>query len=332
MPLPHILYPALKLILVNRLQKILYCSENSHPTAKFTNLTDSSDVLSEHSPSQNSPSQPDRLNPNQISLHRVQKNSQICYVSAIALQLARSKQEPAPQLAVEIADILNRDSVLPDATIYPLSLDRIWQNFTVQPIASGWLHLKLNGMGLQEWLNTLIDQLPALMLREPGNSAGTTLDPAIGADFTHSFAVLSTHARCCSLLRSGMQAQLLQLEQPDPNSAAWSLSSSDALTWLDADRHFRCTHLTERHLIAQIVDILDELGCRPTVPPQRLWQLSHRLSQNFQAFHAHCRIFGAIQTDDRALAQARLGLVLITQALLGWMLQNWLHVSPPIEL
>ena len=280
------------------------------------------------------------------SLRRVtQPNGQIEYISAVAFRLSRSSQKPTLELALEIAHSLSRGTISLDDTPYPLCFDRVWQNFTVHVRPPGWIHLKLHDRGLQEWLNCLCVQLPTLAEPKPQhNRAGFNLSELSSPEditdrcTTECFTILHTHARCCSLLRLGMQERLIQLEQPDPSLPAWRLSHSSAIAWLNADCRFRCTHPTEQQLIAQIVDVLDVLGTDllGNAPQQlvceKLWQLSHCLSQDFQAFHAHCRIFGAIKTSDRALSQTRLGMVFLTQALLHWILRDWLHISPPLEL
>lgn len=338
MPLSHILSLALKSILVNRLQKILSYSEK---VCQFIELAGFAGLT-------NDTSRPDRLSLSEIPLRRVQSDNQIGYTSAIAFRLARSGhqignksgQPLTMELALEIASVLNRDIVSTDVTTHPLPLDRVWQNFMVQPIAPGWIHLNLSEIGLQEWLTVLSDRLPTLPQNNQHNQrhlADSSPPRPAALDDTicpaTRFSVLYAHARCCNLLRLGMQEQLIQLDPPAPPSAIWRLTHPESIAWLDANRQFRCTHVAEWQLIAQIVDILDELDCTPdALSPARLWQLAHRLSQDFQTFDANCRLFGAIKTDDRALAQARFALVLITQALLRWILQGWLHISPPIAL
>lgn len=341
MSLSHILSLALKSILVNRLQKILSGSEKVCQLVELAGFASSTD----------STSCSDRLSLSKIPLRRGQSDSQIWYASAIAFRLTRSEPETGQQLtmelALEITDALNQSTTPTDATTHPLPLDRVWQNFGVQLIEPGWIHFNLSEIGLQEWLTVLSDRLPTLTQNSlyqnslyqnnqyhladfsPPNP-GTMYDASCSA--TH-FSVLYTHARCCTLLRLGMQEQLIQLEQSPLPSAIWILTDPESIAWLNADQQLRCTYIAERRLIAQIVDILDELDCPPeSLSAARLWQLAHRLSQDFQTFHANCRLFGAIKTDDLALAQARFGLVLITQALLHWILQGWLHISPPIAL
>ena len=317
MPPPCILYLALKSILVSRLQKILCCPEILWQSVELPGST----YVSNHT----SPCTP--LEPNQIIVNRIQKDTQLQYASAVALKFMSVGYQSATELAVEITDTLNRDIVSTAISTSRLPLDRVWQKFTVHTDSSGWIYLKLCAIGLHEWLNLLTYQLPNTI-----KNSQNFPKVSINWELNNIFPVLYTHARCCSLLRLGAQKQIIQLNQPDPDLAGWKITAPEVIDWLNIDRQFRCTHPAEHRLIGQIIDIFDELACTPTLTPQRLWKLTQDLSQVFQAFYASCQIFGAIGTDDRALAQARLGLVFITQALLNWILRDWLDISPPTEL
>ena len=49
-------------------------------------------------------------------------------------------------------------------------------------------------------------------------------------------------------------------------------------------------------------------------------------------FDRSCRIWGEVNRQTPELAQARLGLIALTQFLLGWLLQEQMGVSAPVEL
>lgn len=347
MPSNHILYPALKLILVNRLQKALYYSQNVWQPVELTSLVPTSHTTSLSTCLHNlsNPSSLSHSSPNssEIPVNRVKRDDQVWYISPIALKLTltnarfthhqQSSRQKTIDLAEKIADLLNRDTIAAAIATDLPPLDRIGQNFVAETDPSGWIHFNLRAAGLHEWLKVLCDRLPTFVLQNHelpivGWSKGIP-------DRYHqtSFAVLHTYARCCSLLRLGLQEQIVQLDLLNPELAVWILKNPGTIAWLNADRQLYCTHPTEQFLIAQIINVLDELGCNTTsLASQRLWKFAQQLSQSFQQFDAGCRIFGATQTTDRALAQARLGLVLITQALLNWILRSRLYLSPPIAL
>ena len=64
---------------------------------------------------------------------------------------------------------------------------------------------------------------------------------------------------------------------------------------------------------------------------QRSLKVALSLSESFEEFSKHCRIYGEVKKTPQ-LAQARLGLVAVTQKLLRSLLQDDLGVSAPVEL
>jgi len=346
MPPNHILYPALRLILVNRLQKAVDCLEVDclgtvrqpveltssvfTPDATFA-LGDRPSLLNLSLPSHSSPDL------EKIPVSRVKRADQVWYVSPIALKLTLSNSQYSKQQTVNLAEklayLLNRDIITATTTTDLLPLDRIGQHFVAQIDQSGWIHFKLETVGLQEWLKVLCDRLPTFVLQKQDLPITALLPPSPDPHHQVSFAVLHAHARCCSLLRLGMQEQIVQLDPLNSKLAVWKIKNPDPIAWLNANGQLYCIHPAEQHLIAQIVNTLDELICNTSsFSTQQIWKLAQQLSQAFQQFDAECRIFGATKTDDRPLSQARLGLILITQALLNWMLRSGLRLSPPIAL
>jgi hypothetical protein len=326
MPLSNIVYPAFKSILVNRLQKILHDYKNlglSVTTSMFSNRS--------------RPCLQERGSADEIPLNRVQRDDQLWYVSAIALKLATVTQDSATAIATQLVDDLIQDTALTKVNPSPLSLDSVWGQATMQLTPPGWMHFKFSDKGLALWLQLLSEwlltsgNLTSSDRVEMQNRVGQpTPQGSSPRNCISSFEVLYTHARCCDLLRLGEQAGILRLYADPAQVASWQIVDPSPIPWW-ADDLWRCAQLPERRLIMQMVDVLDELSMGPAPSIDRIWGLAQRLSQAFQRFYAQCSIFALAQTD-RPLAQARLGLVLLTQALLRWLLQDWLHLKPPIEL
>jgi hypothetical protein len=159
------------------------------------------------------------------------------------------------------------------------------------------------------------------------------------ANKAHSlFGVQYAHARCCSLLRLAHRQSLINLSDLDSITPNWEWEwvEPNPIPWLYGDPQMECEpirlrleHPAERELIAHFLD-----GIEPLTPPTpaRAIELAKALSYGFEKFYSVCRIWGEVKTETPQLAQARLGLVAITQKLLRSLLQDQLNVTAPIEL
>jgi hypothetical protein len=328
MPLSNIVSPAFKSILVNRLQKIL------HDYKKL----DSSVSTSTSVVRSNASLQIGAVG--EIPLNRIQQNHQICYVSAIAFRLTNLTQESVTAIATQLVDRLTQSThpaQLTHANAPVSLLESVWCDAIVQLTLPGWIHFKFSDRGLAAWLQMLSEWLLQTSAQRDQTHqaiAQSNVEQPIRQgceprNSTSSFEVLYTHARCCDLLRLGNHTEILRLSSL-AHGAVWQMVDPDPIPW-SVDGQFCCRHPAERRLIAQMVDIVDELSSHPAPSSDRIWRLAQHLSQVFQTFYAQCSIVAVAKTD-RPLAQARLGLVLLTQALLRWLLEDWLHLKAPIEL
>jgi arginyl-tRNA synthetase len=66
--------------------------------------------------------------------------------------------------------------------------------------------------------------------------------------------------------------------------------------------------------------------------PVNYFKLANTLSEAFQIFYSQCRIWGEVKIEQPKLAQARVGLILATQSLLRFILENFLNAIAPLEL
>jgi Arginyl tRNA synthetase N terminal domain/DALR anticodon binding domain len=116
----------------------------------------------------------------------------------------------------------------------------------------------------------------------------------------------------------------------------WSLIAPNPIPWLDEDGRLRLVHPAEYNLISQLLAVLDSLA--PVIEqyndekPVNHFKLANSLSEAFQTFYSLCRIWGEVKIETPKLAQARLGLVLATQSLLRFILEELLNVVAPLEL
>jgi hypothetical protein len=245
----------------------------------------------------------------------------ITYQSAIAYRLAVQLKQSAITIATQLLPHIQSEST--EFFLFPDRLNpKLRQpDFTLQVKASGMILLELTDVGLAHWLHQMTQISPV----------DTDTQPA--PDFPNSlFAVQYSHARCCSLLQRANQEGLMTLMslQSDTIPSLGRLSDPTPLPWLTESQQLQCCHPAEQALIAQLITTIDYFY---TTAPSPQWpQLAHDLSQAFQQFYSQCQIWGTVKQQTPQLAQARLGLVWITQWLLQFILQEQLNVIAPLEL
>ncbi|MEG3844391.1 hypothetical protein [Microcoleus sp. herbarium14] len=268
----------------------------------------------------------------QIPLNRGKDSARVLYVSAIALKLAKTWQQTPQAIAAQLAE-----------TLEPLCSP----NFAVKVAPAGIIELELTDAGLAFWLQRLAQtKLPV--------PESQILSPVVCAD--RLFPIQYSHARCCSLLRMAHRDRLISIAQPDVATAPqiWSLTAPNPIPWLDKGDRLRLVHPAERSLISQLITVLDNLApifgnctqnnivgtrhCRLLHPDGatgidiNYLKLADNLSAAFQTFYSQCRIWGEVKIETPKLAQARLGLVLATQSLLRFILEELLSAVAPLEL
>ncbi|MGF1935914.1 MAG: DALR anticodon-binding domain-containing protein [Nostoc sp. ChiQUE02] len=148
------------------------------------------------------------------------------------------------------------------------------------------------------------------------------------------FTVQYTHARCCSLVLLAHREGLIKLKEPVPNTspAFWDVISPNPLPWLNCDGTLRLNHPDERRLISELIQVVDNIEC-PDIGGSVKWEkVALNLSQAFEKFWSNCRIWGEVKITSPELAQARLGLLMATQSVLRFVLEENLGVFAPLEL
>jgi len=258
----------------------------------------------------------------QIPLNRAKNSTRVLYVSAIALKLAeydikeyqRVWQQTPQAIATRLVE-----------TLQPLCSG----DFTIAVAPSGIIQFELTDLALAVWLQRLAQT--ALPLPE-----SQILSPVVPVD--RLFPIQYSHARCCSLLRMAHRDRIIAIVEFDraPTPQIWSLSAPTPIPWLDEDGRLRLVHPAEYNLISQLLAVLDSLA--PIIEqyndekPVNYLKLANSLSAAFQTFYSQCRIWGEVKIETPKLAQARLGLVLATQSLLRFILEDLLNAVAPLEL
>ena len=275
--------------------------------------------------------------PPEIPLNRLKVAMPIRYVSAIAFRLAQRPEigkaplEIAHAIAEQLDHLISAAQTSENSEAPDQTCRQIWQNFAVQTAEPGWIYLQLSDRGVAIWLQSLIStQMPLSDSTSLSSSTALSLDPSKQAvinsvlnirNSTRIFPLLHTHARCCSLLRLANQTGIIHLDRLDA-------TGSLIFPWLNPESaQLCCQHLAEQQLISQLVNTLDQLSPLK----QRDRKLAEALSQDFQSFHAACRIWGEVERTDLPLAQTRLGLIWIVQTVMRSLLAE-LGIDAPIEL
>jgi arginyl-tRNA synthetase len=272
------------------------------------------------------------------------------YRSAIALKLASLWQLNSLDIANQLVASLPTSS---QDTASQSGLD-----FGVEVVPPGWINFRLSDPGLATWLQHMI-QIPASKGEgelgrggaeeedmgtrgrgDAGNRSGilfvSSSSLSFPKDAPNLFPLQYAHARCCSILRLAHWQSLIKLQDLDFKTLSWQLVEPKPIPWLEDDQGthigqgvLRLVHPTERRLIAQLLDLQAAISDSEHLS---LIKLGNSLSKAFEQFYSSCRIFGEVKTQNPTLAQARLGLVAITQAMLRSLLEDQLGVSAPVEL
>ena len=256
--------------------------------------------------------------PEMIPLYRLPDDTVVLYRSAIALKLAPLWQLPVLDIAHQL--------VASFLTINQDTTGQICLDFSIEVLSSGWIEFQLSDWGLATWLQHSTHAFH----HDAPQPWGECVSP------DKIFPVQYAHARCCSLLRLAHTQGLIKLRDLDFNTVSWQLVEPNPIPWLNDDQGadtgqllLRLVHPAEQRLIAQILDVQDVMNDQAQLSGVKL---ATALSIVFERFYSSCRIWGEVKSQTPKLAQARLGLVVLTQALLRSLLQDYLGVPAPVEL
>ncbi|MBC6431604.1 glutamate acetyltransferase [Nostoc sp. HG1] len=257
-----------------------------------------------------------------IPLYKGRDNNRILYTSNVSLGLSKSQNRKAMELASAIASDLS--GICGDV-------------FSIQIVPPGWIHFELTNSTLATWLQSLV--VGSLGGQGAGEDEGDEANnqcqcPNAQCPMPNLFAVQYVHARCCSLVLLAHREGLIKLREPVPNNspAFWSVISPNPLPWLNCDGTLRLNHPDERRLIGELIQVIDNIECHDVKGSVKWEKVALSLSQAFEKFWSNCRIWGEVKTTSPELAQARLGLLMATQSVLRFVLEENLGVFAPLEL
>ncbi|NEQ19023.1 MAG: glutamate acetyltransferase, partial [Microcoleus sp. SIO2G3] len=270
-----------------------------------------------------------------IPLSQGRDEIKIIYISGIALQLSKSEKFPAMEIANGIVSHISANHD---------------QDFKIQVVSPGWIHLEVTHPLLATWLQNLAlgtgGQINSKLKLSPSSPSSPSLRHSVTPSLPHSltpssslFTAQYAHARCCSLVRLAILEGLIQQEEvnhDDSESSNQRLLSSiltpNPIPWLNCDEKLRFHHPASYCLINELVRVVDSLAF-PNLSRSFDWEkAATSLSRAFETFWCKCRIFGEVKTASPEIAQARIGLVLATQSVLKFLLEEKLGIIAPYEV
>lgn len=254
-----------------------------------------------------------------VPLHKDRDDERILYVSGIALQLSKSQNQQPMEIADAIACKL---------------LAICGDVFSVQIVPPGLIHLELTHFALGAWLQSLAVGSAVWGRRDEGVTENIPNPQPKTGDAGILFSVQYAHARCCSLVRLAHKEELIKFQEPQPNTSpsVWHLRYPNPIPWLNCDQKLRLNLSAENRLITELVEVVDDLESDALGNSINWEKAALNLSQAFETFWRKCRIWGEVKITSPELAQARLGLVMATQSVLRFLLEEKLGVFAPWEL
>ena len=252
-----------------------------------------------------------------IPLYKSRDINRILYISGVALHLSKSQNRKGIDIACAIASHFSSN---------------YGDEFIIEIVPPGYIHFVLTDPILAAWLQHLVQGTGRGGDKERGGQ-GEGGETKI-ENCSHLFTVQYAHARCCSLMRLAQQEKLIQFGDNNVNtsSAMGNVISPNPIPWLNRDRQLRFSHSTSRRLISELVQVVDDLEFCDEAGSVHWEKAAINLSQAFEDFWCNCRIWGEVKINSPELSQARLGLVIATQSVLRFLLEEKLGVFALVEL
>ena len=241
-----------------------------------------------------------------IPLSKGKSEIKISYISGVALQLSKSHNSQAMNVASSIASHLSANCS---------------DDFLVEVLPPGLIEMEVSDLVLVAWLQRFVDSWRGKSIDFNSSALKAGCVKAVMSEKSDSvFSIQYVHARCCSLLRLAQHEKLI-----DTNNF-----SSESIPWFNSYGILCLNHQAERRLINCLVKLVDEL--EPAIARSLKWEgAALSLVKAFESFWSTCRIYGTLTTTPE-LAVARLGLVMATQSVLKFLLEEKLDISACSEL
>ncbi|MGC8453295.1 MAG: hypothetical protein ACL9RN_09795 [Cylindrospermopsis raciborskii] len=144
------------------------------------------------------------------------------------------------------------------------------------------------------------------------------------------FTIQHAYARCVSLISLAKREGWIKIVETDTDSQP--LLSVSSIPWLDHYQKLRFYQPDEIHLIHLLVKTVDDLAF-PRIQRSINWlAVAEKLTSAFETFWSNCPIWGYVKIHDLELAKARIGMLILTQVVIKYILEVKLGVTAISQL
>jgi len=202
--------------------------------------------------------------------------------------------------------------------------------FDVQVPTTGSIHIQPTDLTIAAWLHRLtIKDHNWQPIPDWGVESQTWIHSSIYNSLS-IFTVQHAYARCVSLISLAKRDGWIEIVENGTDSQP--LLSVSFIPWLDHWQKLRFYQPDEIHLLHLLVRTVDDLAF-PHIQRSINWlAVAGKLSSAFENFWSHCPIWGYVKIHDLELAKARIGLLILTQVVLKYILEFKLGVTALSQL
>jgi arginyl-tRNA synthetase len=215
-----------------------------------------------------------------FSIDLSKNQNDIIYKSSLCLQLAKVEQKSSLYLAQKIAGIFNHGDLK--------------QDILVKISGNGWLEFLISDRLLNQWLNEVnkikFSPLNISIIKQDKNQK--------------EFLTYYSHARCCSILKSGHQQNIITLNNLDFKLNQWHIEKPNFINY----KMINLSGSYEQKLIKELIIITEKIANNKLNYQTSL----NNLSKAILDVECYCRIWGETLTKNLLISQGRLGLIAVS--------------------
>ncbi|NCO76452.1 MAG: hypothetical protein GW795_11305 [Cyanobacteria bacterium] len=214
-----------------------------------------------------------------FSIELSKNGDNIIYKTSLCLPLAKIYKKSPLFLAQNLVNIFNQSSYQ--------------QDILIQISRNGWLEFIIGDRLVNEWLNK-VNKINLLELNKDNIKTNKSQ-----INFNNYY----THSRCCSILKSAHQQNIINLNSVDFILNKWYIEKPVNIKY----EIINLSGSYEQKLIKELIIITDKI-----VNNKLNYQNSlNKLSKAILDVECYCQIWGETLHNHLAISQSRLGLIAI---------------------